>query len=163
MELAAGKQLGDSLDVNFSLTWNRYTFTENLAGAQGTVISSKNNQIPNTPELMAALSVDWRVAGFEITPTARYVGKRYADVENVNSVSSHTLVDLGISRDWRWANGHKLTVGAAVTNLFDERYIAEIQAPDAASPTQTGAGAAGSTSFYPGAPRAFFMSAEWTF
>ncbi|MGM0517931.1 MAG: TonB-dependent receptor domain-containing protein [Pseudomonadota bacterium] len=163
LELAAGHQVTDSLDVSASVTWNRYTFTEDLSGAGGTVIHSDGNQIPNTPELIASLSADWQVAGFDVTPTVRYVGTRYADVENVNDVDAHTTADLTVSRDWKWANGQKLTVAAAVTNLFDERYIAEIHAPDAASPTQTGAGATGSTDFYPGAPRTFLVSASWTF
>ncbi len=163
LELAAGYELTPSLTANAALTYNRYEFTEDLAGAGGTPIEAEGEQIPNVPEFMANVSADWRTLGFTVTPVVRYVGKRYSDVENEQSVSDHTLVDLTVTRQMPVGADRLLTLQASVTNLFDEQYIAIIDAPDAASPTQTGAGSVGSTRYQPGAPRAFFVTAQIDF
>jgi iron complex outermembrane receptor protein len=155
-ELAVGYTFTRHFNTSMSLSYNNYEFTENIESSGGTTIHSKGHQIPNVPVFMANWTATLDIKGFKFMPTVRYLGKRYADVENKYSVKSHVVVDLALVKRFKLSERRALTLAASVTNLLDEDYISIISAGD----TSIGRDA---PTYYPGAPRTFFASVQLDF
>lgn len=155
-EMAVGYTFNRYFNTSVSLSYNRYEFTEDVQSSGGTTIHAKGHQLPNVPKFMANWTANLDMKGFRFTPTVRYLGKRYADVENEYSVKSHVVVDLTLSRRFKLAERRAITLAASVTNLLDEDYISIISAGD----TSIGRDA---PTYYPGAPRTFFASLQFDF
>ncbi len=156
LEVAAGYAFTPNLDAGLSATYNRYEFTSDIEAAGGSIIRSKDHQIPDVPEFMANLSVNWKIKDLVVSPTVRYLGKRYADVENKYSVDEYFLVDLALSKRFSITQKQSLTLAASVTNLLDEDYISIISAADTSLGRDT-------PTYYIGAPRTFFVSLQYDF
>lgn len=152
-ELAVGYTFSQYFNTSMSLSYNQYEFTEDIQASGGTTIDAKGHQIPNVPEFMANLTATLKVKGFALTPTVRYLGKRYADVENAYDVKSHVLVDLSLSKQFKISDKRRLLLAFSVTNLLDEDYISIISAGD----TSIGRDA---PTYHIGAPRTFFASVQ---
>jgi iron complex outermembrane receptor protein len=155
-EMAVGYSFNRHFNTSVSLSYNNYEFTEDVQSSGGTTIHSKGHQIPNVPVFMANWTATLDIKGFRLTPTVRYLGKRYADVENEYSVKSHVVVDLALTKRFKLTEKRALTLAASITNLLDEDYISIISAGD----TSIGRDA---PTYYPGAPRTFFASVQLDF
>jgi iron complex outermembrane receptor protein len=155
-EMAVGYTFTRNFNTSLSLSYNHYEFTEDVESSGGTTIHSEGHQIPNVPVFMANWTAALNIKGFHFTPTVRYLGKRYADVENKYSVNSHVLVDLALSKRFKLSERRALTLAASITNLLDEEYISIISAGD----TSIGRDA---PTYYLGAPRTFFASVQLDF
>lgn len=155
-EMAVGYTLNRHFSTCVSLSYNRYEFTEDVKSSGTTTIHAKGHQIPNVPVFMANWTATLDVKGVKLTPTVRYLGKRYADVENEYSVKSHVVVDLALTKRFNISERRALTLAASITNLLDEDYISIISAGD----TSIGRDA---PTYYPGAPRTFFASVQLDF
>lgn len=161
LEAAMGYRWSDALLTSLSFTYNKFEYTKNIAASGGTIIQAKNNQIPNTPVLMASASADWNVANDVIlSPTVRYTGKRYADVLNERSVNAHTLMDLSLSKAWKLDSSKTLSLQSQLINVFDKRYIANVATPNDATPEIY---ASQSKFYYVGAPRTVTVSLQLDF
>lgn len=156
LEVAMGYTFTSNLDAGLSLTFNQYEFTSDFKAAGGSIIRSKGHQIPDVPQFMANLSTNWRITGFVFTPTVRYLGKRYSDVENQYSVDSHFLVDLNLSRKFKLSQKRNITLGVSVINLMDEEYISIISAADTSVGRDT-------PTYHVGAPRTILASIQLDF
>ncbi|MDD2463314.1 MAG: TonB-dependent receptor [Desulfobulbus sp.] len=155
IEMAFGYQILDGLKANLALTYNRNEFTEDFFTADGaTIINAKGNQIPERPEFMANMSLLWEVGDFSICPMVKYVGPRYADVENKYKMDDFFLVDMDIT--WKLVNkkNHDVTLKLGMTNLLDEEYIATSSAGDQTTEIS-------GLSFTVGAPRTIFASIQF--
>ena len=75
----------------------------------------------------------------------RYVDARYADMANQNELPSYTVVDATVS----WQAARNTTLGLQLNNLFDRTY--------AVSQYNDG------QQWILGEPRAFFVTADYTF
>lgn len=160
LETAMGYRWSESLLTSFGFTYNKYEYTKNIPTANGNMINAKNNQIPNTPEIMASASVDWNIVDDLIfSPTVRYTGKRYADVLNENSVSAHTLVDLSLAKSWKVGTGKKLSLQSQLINVFNKHYISNVSISNASTPQS----AMSDNKYYVGAPRTFTVSLQLDF
>ena len=150
LETAFGYQILKNLKTNLAFTYTRSEFTENFLAADGTTtIDAEGNQLPETPEYMANLSVSWDVGDFTISPRVRYLGPRYADVENKYDMDAYTLVDMDIAWKILRKKDHEITLRLGVTNLFDKEYIATSSAGDQTTEIS-------GLSFTAGAPRTVF-------
>lgn len=156
LELATGYAFTPNFNVGLSATYNKYEFTTDIEAARGSTIQAEGHQIPDVPEFMANLSANWRIGGFMITPTVRYLGQRYVDVENEYSVDSCFLADLALSKTFKIAQKHDLTLSFSVTNLLDEEYISVVSASDISLGREN-------PTYYVGAPRTFFFSLQYDF
>ena len=153
LELAAGYTIMPELNVSTAITYTQYEFTSNIDAAGGSTIESEGHQIPNVPEWMVNLSLDWEKNGYRVTPTIRYMGERYVDVENKHTVDDYFLVDLALSKKFKLTQKQALTASISVTNLLDEEYISDISAGD----TSIGQ----DTTYTVGAPRTFFIALQY--
>jgi iron complex outermembrane receptor protein len=156
LEVGAGYAFTPYFNVGLSLTYNKYEFTDDIEAASGSIIKAEGHQIPDVPEFMANLSASWRIADVVITPTIRYLGQRYVDVENNYIVDPYVVVDLSASRKFEIWDKHFLTLTASATNLFDEEYIAYVSASDISLGRET-------PTYYVGAPRTFFLALQYDF
>jgi len=155
-EFSASYHVLPALTTNFSLTYNRYEFTEDVNTAAGTYVNSKGQQIPDIPEFMGNISAVYDLYGYKFAPVLRYLGKRYADVENKYSVDPYWIMDLSLNKEYRLDAKNRLEFSASVTNLFDEEYISTISTSD----TNADAGAA---TYIVGAPRSVFFSMQYKY
>jgi iron complex outermembrane receptor protein len=154
--MAVGYTFNRHFNSSISLSYNKYEFTEDVQSSGGTIIHSKGHQLPNVPVFMANWTATLDIKGVKLTPTVRYLGKRYADVENKYSVQSHVVVDLALTKRFKFSERRALTLAAAFTNLLDKDYISIISAGD----TSIGRDA---PTYYIGAPRTFFASLQMDF
>lgn len=127
-----------------SFVYAAYTYTD-IKVTESTDADLGKTPI-QVPRQMASVGLDHALSGalqgFSIGGGVRHVGKRYDDALNTSSTPSFTLVDAGVRYEqgpWRYALN--------VTNLFDRTY--------AASRAYGG--------YYPGAERAFTLSARYRF
>lgn len=78
----------------------------------------------NVPEQQARLYLEYalpRPLGLTLTAGANYFGARQVDAANTDELDAATTVDLGLRYQTR-LNGHGLTLGLNVSNLFDQAY-----------------------------------------
>lgn len=144
-ELEASIDVTKSVNIFATASYNKFEFTNDIHPTPTTTRRAKGNQVPDVPVYQARLGGTYRFFDFAFSPMLRYVGRRYGDVENTQSIPSHTLVDADIrySRDNVWIFKN-LTAGLSLYNIFNTEYISVISTSD-----DTLAGAA---SYYAGSP-----------
>ncbi|GAB0149578.1 TonB-dependent receptor [Marichromatium sp. PS1] len=129
-----------------SLSWNRSRLDTDIRTAADSLLATRGNQVPDAPEWLASLALEYRHGPWTLTPVVRHVGRRYGDAANTEPVDAHTLFDLGLGYRHR-----AMSLSLAVDNLFDTRYVAVIDAGrDDAQP--------GTIGYYPGAPRTLSLT-----
>lgn len=156
LELAAGYKFTDNFQTNASLTYTEYGFTSDINAASGTVIRAKGNQLPDIPNFIANISADYTLGGYTLSPTVRYLGKRYVDVQNEYSLDPHYLVDISLSKEFALDERQRLAFSLSVTNLLGEEYISTI------STSETNVAEVGPT-YIVGAPRTLFASIQYKY
>jgi len=156
VELAAGYHITDNFQTHASLTYTEYGFTSDINAASGTVIHAKGNQLPDIPNIIANISAHYTLQGYTLSPTLRYLGKRYVDVENDYSLDPHYLVDISLSKEFALDEKQRLAFSLSVTNLLGEEYISTI------STSETNVAEVGPT-YIVGAPRTVFASIEYKY
>jgi iron complex outermembrane receptor protein len=155
IEMALAYQINERLKANLALTYNRSEFTEDFVAADGiTTINAEGNQIPEVPEFMANMSLLWEIGDFSICPRVRYLGPRYADVENKYDMDDFYLVDLDIAWKLVERENRNITLKLAATNLLDKEYIAKSSAGDQTTEIS-------GLSFTVGAPRTVFAMLQF--
>lgn len=144
VELETSFFLGDNVTLFFNPTYTRLTYDQNLTFA-GATLDTDGKQVVDTPEWTIKSGVIFTWGDFEVVPMARYIDKRYGDAENKEKVDSYAVADLKIAytkKTLSWVD--ELKVALDVTNLFDEEYVAFVNAMDDSR--------AGATSYSVGAP-----------
>ncbi|ADC62604.1 TonB-dependent receptor [Allochromatium vinosum] len=144
LELAINAYVSDALTLYLNPTYTRLTYDTDLT-YQGTTLDTKGKQVVDTPEWMARAGLIYRIGGFELRPVLRYLGERHGDSRHAESIDAVLLADLTLSYSTeRLWPGRTLKASLELTNLFDEDYVAVINASDDSQ--------GGSASYYPGAP-----------
>ncbi|WP_043755718.1 TonB-dependent receptor domain-containing protein [Imhoffiella purpurea] len=144
LELAFNAYLSDRLTLYVNPTYTRLTYDDDLT-YQGTSLATKGNQVVDTPVWMGQAGLIYRWGDLEIAPRVRYLGERYGDSVHTESIDEVFLTDLTLSYSTKrlWP-GKRLKASLELNNLFDEDYVAVINASDDSR--------GGSPSYYPGAP-----------
>ena len=144
LELAINAYVSDALTLYLNPTYTRMTYDADLT-YQGTTLDTKGKQVVDTPEWMARAGLIYRMGDFELRPALRYLGERYGDSQHDESIDAVMLADLTLSYSTeRLWPGKTLKASLELTNLFDEEYVAVINASDDSQ--------GGSASYYAGAP-----------
>jgi iron complex outermembrane receptor protein len=132
----------DNMVVFFNPSYTKLEFDDDFSRG-GTVVPVEGKQLPDTPEMLIKAGLVWNIGSLEVAPTVKYVGRRYGDPQNTQSISAYATADLSLTYTLpRFAWCEELTVGLDVTNLFDEKYVGAIEASDDGS----------GTSYYAGTP-----------
>lgn len=153
-ELGANGLISEELEFLASLSYNKYSFTEDFQSSPTATTSIKGNQLPDTPEFMAKAALSYYLGEWTFTPSARYTSSRYGDVANTQKLDPFTLVDLDVAYKAPQIFGSKSTLfRVTATNLTNEEYIATIVSADNAL-----AADGTSSTYQSGAPFGFFAS-----
>ena len=135
--------LADKVVLNGNLTYNKSTFQKDAAG-----LSIRDNDVPDSPRWLAQAGVTYELAPWALLNfSARYIGERYSNFTNSESVPGYTLynayLDLGGERV-HYGPLKNVKLRFNVDNLFDKDYLGYIL-------TST----SGPAVFRPGSPRTF--------
>lgn len=135
--------LADKVVLNGNLTYNKSTFQNDAAG-----LSIRDNDVPDSPRWLAQAGVTYELAPWALLNfSARYIGERYSNFTNSESVPGYTLynayLDLGGERV-HYGPLKNVKLRFNVDNLFDKDYLGYIL-------TST----SGPAVFRPGSPRTF--------
>jgi iron complex outermembrane receptor protein len=152
-ELELGLNVIDDLRAFASISFNKSQIESNIATGAGTFIAAKGKEAPDTAPVLAKIGATYNLYGVNITPVAKYVDARYGDVLNQQTVAPYWVEDLYVN--YRLPPSYssfvylkEATLGLAILNVFNERYISAITAFDY---SQSG-------SYMVGAPRAFALT-----
>lgn len=155
-ELASYGLLSDELEFMASLSYNRYSFSQDFQTSASGTSDIKGNQLPDAPEVMAKGALSYSLDKWTFTPSARYTSSRYGDVANTQKIDAYTVVDFDLSYKPTLFMGSKNTLfRATINNITDEHYISTITTPDNALASLTT-----SSTYQTGAPRMIFFSAN---
>ncbi len=129
-EMETNFYVNDYLTAFFNPTYLSLTLDEDLT-FQGRTLDTEGKQVTDTPEWFIKAGMILKYRGFEAVPMVRYVGQRYGDSEHKEKIGEHFLADLMLSythRNFFVADAVKVSV--ELYNLFNEKYIAGINASD---------------------------------
>ncbi len=156
-EIGAGGALTREMDFLAGLSYHKYYFTEDLKTAADAAISSNGKQVPDAPLYMAKAALSYKIKGFLLTPSVKYMSARYGDVLNDEKISASTIVDFNISYEIKNVLGAKsVELRLTGTNIFNQKEVSAINTADdalaaanTAATYQTGApfGAYGNVNF----------------
>jgi iron complex outermembrane receptor protein len=151
-----GKATGYGADLELNLflkenmtffmnpTYTRLTYDQDIS-YQGAILHTKNKQVVDTPTWLLKTGIIWRYAGFEVTPSLRYVAKRYGDAEHKEEVGSYFVANLRASyRKENFWIAKEARFSFELDNIFNKHYVSVINAMDDAR--------AGGTTYLVGSP-----------
>jgi Fe(3+) dicitrate transport protein len=127
LEGAVDYALGGGWSVGANATWvqtAKYNSTKIVGG-----IDRNGNRLPYAPELIANLSLNYKVGGLKTSLSAYHVSSQFVDPENTKAESAdgrrgeipaYTTMDLSA----HYAVNKQLNVFGTVRNLLDKKYIA---------------------------------------
>jgi len=119
------RALGDQVALNGNLTWNNAEFRDDFS-----TFSIRGNRVPDSPEWLAQAGVTWEAGSWAVLNlSARYVGERFSNYTNTESIGGYTLYNLYVD-----LGGDRLAIGPLknaklrlnVDNLFDKSYLGTI-------------------------------------
>jgi len=107
------------LRVSFNGTVLRPRFDEFFENVGGVRTSREGNQPTNVPSQSANLLASWSFANQWLAQgSVRYVGQRFINTANAQSLPSYTVVDASVRR----SVSDKVAIDLRLNNLFDEFY-----------------------------------------
>jgi iron complex outermembrane receptor protein len=140
-EITASGSLSKAVEFLVGLSYNKYYFRDDIRTASNTTILSSGNQVPDAPVYMAKAALSYKLGGFVLTPSVRYMSTRYGDVLNDERIGASTIVDFDVLyRIEKFLGTKSAEFRLTATNLFNEKYISAINtADDALAATNTAA------------------------
>ncbi|MGB5684529.1 MAG: TonB-dependent receptor, partial [Candidatus Electrothrix sp.] len=155
VDLEMNAYLSDDLSLFFNPTYTSMTYDNDLTYA-GERLESEGNQVVDTPEWLLKTGFIYHPGNFEIVPTLRYLGNRYADLEHKSEVDGAALVDLRMSYTVpKFWGAEAVKCSFELNNLFDKEYISSINGYDDTRD--------GQATFYPGAPFSAMLTLSVTY
>ncbi|MGH8445302.1 MAG: TonB-dependent receptor domain-containing protein, partial [Solimonas sp.] len=163
LELAAFWKPLRSLRFGSTLSLNRSIFQDDYLrydpdSQTSQKVSVAGKTVPDTPDLMAGLSVQYRQRRLSLGGNARYVGRRYSTATNDEHVEGYAVVDAAVGYELAPRNEHigGLQLQLQAYNLFDKRYVGYITPAEFVDNDNHG-------SFFLGAPRSLYLSLTMEF
>lgn len=130
-EFSAYGPISEALEFIASLSYNRYQFTQDFQSGASSTVATDGKQLPDAPKVMAKAAVSYNLGDWTLTPSVRYTSSRWGDVQNTQKVDAYTVVDFDAAyRINEFMGSRNAIFRLTATNLFDEKYIATINAAD---------------------------------
>ena len=149
-ELETGYRVNGNWSVYGSLSYTSSKMQSDLLLTATTSLATSGKQMPDTPEWLAGLRVNYANGAWYGNVDAKFTGNSYSTLVNDQSVAAATLVN--VTAGYRFADTSwlkKPSVQLNVSNLFDKSYV-RINSGSGSNFTQT---AASNPTYYIGAPR----------
>lgn len=173
LELESGYKMNKNWNMYGSLTRTDSTMRDDkvavrAANGSATTLQTSGKQMPDTPQWLASLAMQYNSGPFYATAQGRYVGERYTTLVNDDKVGGYTLFDLGAGYRFNKTSFMQTpTIRFQLFNLFDKKYLS-LTGPSGSSFTTNASAATGTNGaaiaaasapvFYVGAPRTFQVS-----
>jgi iron complex outermembrane receptor protein len=117
--------------------------------------SIKGNEIAETPKFSLKVAATYSLKNHLLSLQGRYIGSRYADIENTEKMDAYTTWDASYGYGFKNIGFAKtLDITLSLNNIFDEKYVSSIGTADLLDDT---------TTYYVGAPRSVALSFKGTF
>lgn len=134
--------LSKALGMFASGYYNRFAFDEDILLSSDRYLASKGKQIPDVARVGAKVGLTFKAQGWRLSPMLRYVGERFGDAENKETIHPYAVVDLTGAYV---IDPQHAEVTLAVQNLANQKYVGVVaNSLDDTRP--------GSTNYYQGAP-----------
>lgn len=172
-ELEAGYKVNSNWNLYGSMTRTDSSMLDDkvavrAANGTATTLSTSGKQMPDTPEWLGSLALQYSSGPFYATAQGRYVGRRYTTLVNDDAVGGYTLFDLGAGYRFNKAMFMQTpTIRFQLFNLFSRKYLSMTGPSGSSFTTNANAttgtngaaiAAASAPVFYTGAPRSFQVS-----
>lgn len=119
LEAAIAFELGGGWRIDANVAALRARYDDYKAQSGGVLIAYDGNVPSGVPERTANLWLTWAIdQRWEASAGARYVGKRYSNDANSESVDAYTVFDAAL----RWQANSNIAVSLHGFNLTDELY-----------------------------------------
>ncbi|MNX38935.1 Fe(3+) dicitrate transport protein FecA precursor [compost metagenome] len=104
-------------------------------------IRTAGKMLFETPKWQYGLRAQYEISDFVFGLQGKYVGERFANDINTEVAPDYTVFDLDLRYTPSWLTAADTYLQMNVTNLFDERYLADIRTfdPDSAGTYHVGA------------------------
>jgi len=154
LELETGYKLNTNWSVYGSLSYTSSKMLDDLRVSSTAYEATSGKQLPDTPELMSGIRLNYSSGTWYGNVDTKYTGKSYSTLVNDESVDARTIVNTTLG--YRFANAgffKKPSIQFNVSNLFDQDYV-QINSGSGSQFTTRALGTGGSAPFYYiGAPR----------
>jgi iron complex outermembrane recepter protein len=138
--------------INPALTYSKVKSNINYSSTQ---YDLQGNEVPETPRFTLKAGTTYKIDNHLLSLNGRYVGERYADIENKEKIDDYATFDFSYQYTFRKLDFVKdLSFQLSLLNLFNEKYISSIGSADILEDT---------TSFYLGSPRSFAFNMKVVF
>jgi len=149
LELATNWHPTSNFNLYSSLTLNQSKFDQDYQASATQVVASAGKIVPDSPKVMFYTDASYHVGPYFAGINGKYVGKRYSTVDNTESAPAYEVFGLRAGYKVKSFYGVKnFKVQLNVENLLDKSYLASMY---------TGT-TAGNPSYFPGAPRAVYLT-----
>lgn len=122
------------VDAHVTYSHNTATFLVGFTTYAGVSVQT-GQPLAAVPRDLATTALDWHWSGWRASVQARYVGLQYTDQFNAgtptaNTISPHTVTDLGLAKTFSIDGAALKSVRLAlkVDNLFNKYYLNEAYA-----------------------------------
>jgi iron complex outermembrane receptor protein len=150
MELESGYKLNPNWSLYGSLSYTSSKMQSNLLLSATSSLATAGMQMPDTPEWLSGLSVNYVNGSWSGNVDAKFTGKSYSTLVNDQAVAATTLINAKVG--YQFADTSflkKPSIQFNVSNLFNRNYV-RINSGSGSSFTNT---AAQNPAYYIGAPR----------
>ena len=164
LELEAGTRPYNGVSVYGSVTYTRSRFEQDFQNNAPTALLTNRlptagKEFPDTPKLLAGMTVQYANGPFLASLSNKYTGKRFSSLVNDQEVPGFHLADLNLGYrlpNTEWTKN--VTLRLNVSNLFDKEYLVLSTGSGSSFVTNTSpiAGVTtgtGTVFYYVGAPR----------
>ncbi len=153
-ELESGLRLSQHWSVYGSLTYLKSEMQSNLQPANGVFEATAGKQLPDTPNWLAGLALNYTDGPFFGSLQAKHTGKVYSTLVNDESLDGYTVLNLATGYRFESSSFFKNPMlRLNVANLLNEDYL-RINSGSGSLFTTRALGAGGrAPAYYVGAPR----------
>ena len=157
LELESGYKLNNNWSMYGSLSYTSAKMADDLRVSATAFEATSGKQLPDTPEWMSGLRLNYTSGTWYGNVDAKYTGASFSTLVNDESINARTIVNATVGYRFESAGFFKKpSIQFNVTNLFDENYV-QINSGSGSSFTTralaNSIGAGTAPAYYIGAPR----------
>lgn len=126
VELTASVRLHRDFELSGNFSYNYNRVKKFVADVDGFQVDFKDKHLTGYPEYLGNLIADYTFRGLRLTGYARFIGKQYMELYNIDSLAISPYAVFSLAASWTladFASLGNLVFSLRVDNLFDKKYI----------------------------------------